>query len=82
MGDDNRNCPECGGSDGFHFDDCSYDGTDGFDEYSFRSRGKSDVSTGKVWFLIILALIIGYGINEVLGSILMIGIIFWMCVSK
>ena len=26
---DGGHCPECGGSDGLHFSDCIYDGTDG-----------------------------------------------------
>ena len=29
MSEDRGHCPDCGGSDGFHYSDCIYDGTDG-----------------------------------------------------
>lgn len=81
MGDDGRNCPDCGGSDGFHYNDCIYDGTDGPGGSSYHSGGGSGGASGKIWIYIIIALIIGYGTNELLGAILLIGIIFWMIVS-
>ena len=80
-------CPECGGSDGFHESDCSYDGTDEYDSYSLGSGGSpnvsggsSAVSGGKVFLFYIIALIIGYGFNEIIGAILLLGMIFWLCV--
>lgn len=73
-------CHDCGGSDGHHFNDCTYDGTDGgYSSYSRRSG--SNVSAGKWWIGYIIALIIGYGINELLGVIIMIGLIFWLLVN-
>ena len=76
------NCPECGGSDGNHFNDCTYDGTSGESFYSsYSRRSGSSASSGKVWSFYIIALLIGYGINELLGAILLIGLIFWICVS-
>ena len=82
MSMDNRQCPDCGGSNGFHYSDCIYDGTEGTGHYSFSSKGSSSGSSGKVLLFYIVALIIGYGINELLGAILLIGMIFWLCVSK
>ena len=73
-------CHDCGGTDGHHYNDCIYDGTDG--GYSSYSRGGgSGASSGKWWIGYIVALIIGYGINELLGVIIMIGLIFWLLVS-
>lgn len=82
MSEENRHCPDCGGSDGWHYNDCIYDGTDGPGRYSSGSRGNSNPSSGVVLILFILALIIGYGINELLGAILLLGIIFWVCTSR
>lgn len=82
MSEDSRHCPDCGGSEGWHYNDCTYDGTEGWGSYSSGSRGSSSGSSGKVWLLYIFALIIGYGINELLGAILLIGIIFWLIVCK
>lgn len=82
MSEDSRNCPECGGSDGLHYNDCIYDGTDGPGGYSSGSRGGLSGSSGKIWLFFIIALIIGYGINELLGAILLIGMIFWLIVCK
>ena len=82
MSEDSRHCPDCGGSDGFHYNDCIYDGTDGPGGSSFGSRGSSSSSGGKIWIFYIIALIIGYGINELLGAILLIGMIFWLLVCK
>ena len=50
--------------------------------YSSGSRRGSSGSGGKVWLFYIIALIIGYGINELLGAILLIGMIFWLIVCK
>lgn len=67
-------CRDCGGTDGHHEIDCIYDGTDG--GYSSYSRGGgSGISSGKWWICYIIALIVGYGINELLGVIIMIGLI-------
>ena len=82
MSEGNRHCPDCGGSDGLHYSDCMYDGTDGPRGYSSGSRGKSSCSAGKFWIFYIIGLIIGYGINELLGVILLIGMIFWLIVCK
>lgn len=82
MSEDSRYCPDCGGSDGFHYNDCIYDGTDGPGGSSFGSGGSSSGSGGKVWIFFIVALIIGYGFNELLGAILLIGMIFWLLVCK
>ena len=72
-------CPDCGGSNGNHFDDCTYEGTD---VNAGHSRvGGSSVSSGKWWIIYIIALIIGYGINELLGVIIMLGLIVWLCVN-
>lgn len=74
------NCPDCGGSDGHHYNDCIYDGTSGgYSSYSKRSS--SDLNPKTCWIWYILALIMGYGINELLGVIIMIALILWMCVK-
>lgn len=82
MSEDRGHCPDCGGSDGWHYSDCIYDGTEGWGGYSSHSRRGSSGSDGKVWLFYIIALIIGYGINELLGAILLIGMIFWLIVCK
>ena len=82
MSEDSRHCPECGGSDGLHYSDCTYDGTDGPRGYSNGSRRGSSSSNGMVWILYIIALLIGYGINELLGTILLIGVIVWGITCK
>ena len=81
MNDDNRICPDCGG-DGFHYDDCIYDGTDGSSRRSFGSGNDHGGAGGKTWLLIIIILIIGYGFNELLGAILLIGLLFWNAVTR
>ena len=82
MSEDRGHCSECGGSDGWHYSDCTYDGTGGKGGYSSHSRGSSSGSGGKVWLFYIIALIIGYGINELLGAVLLIGMIFWLIACK
>ena len=47
-----------------------------------RSGGSSGGSGGKVLLFYIFALIVGYGINELLGTILLIGMIFWLIACK
>jgi len=80
--DNNGRCHECDGTNGSHYPGCDFDGTNEYDSYGFHSRKKySDSTAGKIWALFILALIIGYGINELIGVIIIIGIIFWMLVS-
>ena len=82
MSENRGHCPDCGGSDGWHYSDCIYEGTEGRGGCSSHSRGSSSDSGGKVWLFYIVALIIGYGINELLGVILLIGMIFWLIVCK
>lgn len=76
---EHRHCYDCGGTDGHHYNDCIYDGTDS--GYSSRRRTSTNVSMGKWWALYVIALVIGYGINELLGVILLIGLIFWLLVN-
>jgi hypothetical protein len=46
-----------------------------------RKKSNNNNSSGcGVWIAIIVALIIGYGINELLGAIIMIGIIIYIAV--
>lgn len=68
MSEDNRNCPDCGGSDGLHYSDCIYDGTDGPGSHFSGSKRGSDGSSGIILIFYIIALIIGYGINELIGK--------------
>lgn len=81
-------CPECGGSDGCHYDDCTYEGTDGsygaggYYSRSRKAKTSSSSPVAKMWGFYIFALIIGYGINELLGTILLIGWIIYLIVSK
>ena len=82
MSEYDRHCPDCGG-DGFHYNDCIYDGTEGHGGYSSGHRsGGSNGSGGKFFAWFILALVIGYGINELLGTIIMIGLILWVAVTR
>ena len=83
--DDFGNCHECGGSDGNHFDDCIFEGTDYDKEYvSYSKRGSSsgkgsttnDTEKCLIWYLI--ALVVGYGVNELIGTVIMIGLIIWV----
>ena len=76
---EDRHCHECGGNDGLHYHGCTYEGTDG-ERVSFSSGG-GNVSSGKFWIIYIIAMVIGYGINELLGVIIMVGLIFWLIVS-
>lgn len=82
MSEDQRHCPDCGGSNGSHYNDCIYDGTDGPGSYFRGSKGGSNLSGGKWFLLYIIVLVIGYGFNELLGTILLIGLIFWLCMCK
>lgn len=72
-------CPDCGGSNGNHFDDCTYEGTDV--NVGHSKIGGSSVDSGKWWIIYIIALIIGYGISQLLGVIIMLGLIVWLCVN-
>lgn len=73
-------CHDCGGTGGSHYNDCIYDGTEG--GYSSYSRGKgSNVSAGKWWLGYIVALVIGYGVNELLGTMILLGLIFWLLIN-
>ena len=82
MCEDNRHCPECDGENGFHYGNCTYDGTNGPGNCSFGSKKSSNQSGGKFWLFYIVALVIGYGINELLGAIILIGLIIWLCICK
>lgn len=73
-------CHDCGGSYGHHYNDCIYDGTDG-GYSSYSRRNGTNVSVRKWWIGYVIALIIGYGINEFLGAIILIGLIFWLLVN-
>ncbi len=80
MSDDHGNCPDCGGSDGWHYSDCVYDGTGG-GGYRRSSKRPSGGSGNKFIFFFILALLIGYGFNELIGTIIMIILIICMILS-
>lgn len=85
MSDNNFNCSDCGGSDGNHFNDCVYDGTDGaYGGGGYRRRRRKSSPSyemGKLWFLFIMGIVIGCTVNELIGSILLI--IFFICaISK
>ena len=74
-------CYDCGGHDGNHFDGCTYEGTGNVGGRPSYGKGGNSVSMGKFWGIFILALVIGYGINELLGIIIIIGLFFRLCVS-
>ena len=61
-------CHDCGGNDGHHYNDCTYDGTSSTGGYHHRS---ADMSAGTCWLIYIVAIIIGYAINELLGCIIL-----------
>ena len=82
MSEDRGHCPECGGSDGLHFSDCTYEGTDGAGGHFSRPRRSSGDSGGKIWVFYIIALLIGYGFNELIGTIMLIGMIVWLIVNR
>ena len=49
--------------------------------YGYHSGGSKGGGSGKgFWIGMVIALIIGYGINELLGAIIMIGLIFCLIV--
>lgn len=82
---------EHGNDNGFHF---SHDGEHGRNctgygcdcdhkNYPRSHRHSGGGGNGSsYWIIYILALIIGYGINELLGVIIMIGLFFWICVTS
>lgn len=50
--------------------------------HSSYSRGTgTQVPTGMWWIGYVIALVIGYGINELLGVIILIGLAFWLAAS-
>lgn len=72
--------------DGEHGRNCTGYGCD-CDERNYGSRGygSRSYSSGSsigIYVVFILALILGYGINELLGAIIMIGLVFWMFLTK
>jgi hypothetical protein len=86
----------CMGDDGFRdggwyphdgegkIDNCPGPGCD-CDErnYGYRDGGHRNSSSGKsVWIAIIAGLIIGYGFNELIGAMIIIGAIIYMFLFK
>ena len=71
-------CPDCGGGDGYHDDDCMYDGMDcGYYSSGTCGSGSNDITV--TWIIVyIIAILIGAAINELLGAILMIGLGVWL----
>lgn len=72
--------------DGEHGRNCTGYGCD-CDERNYGSRGygsgsNSGGSSAGIYITIILALILGYGINELLGVIIMIGLIIYIALAK
>lgn len=63
--------------DGEHGINCTGYGCD-CDEQNYGSRhsGGSIWSSKGIWIAYIAALVVGYGVNELLGVIIMIGVIF------
>lgn len=78
MSEHGWNCPECGGSNGIHFDDCIYEGTSGPVLHRSGSGKRSSGSgAGALWIIGLLAVIIASAINELLGAIVLFGIVFF-----
>jgi hypothetical protein len=51
--------------------------------YGYRGGGHKNSSSGKgVWIAIIVGLILGYGINELLGAMILIGVIIYLFLFK
>lgn len=81
---------EYGGDGGFSHDGEFGDSCTGYgcdcDErhYGYRGGGGggSGGSNGGIYAVFILALILGYGINELLGAIIMIGLIIYIAFTK
>lgn len=78
---EHRNCHECGGSESHHFDGCIYEGTSDVGGRSSYGRCGSSITTGKCWGIYVMALVIGYGINELLGVIIIIALILGLIAS-
>lgn len=72
--------------DGEHGRNCTGYGCD-CDERNYGSYGRGSGSnsgglSAGFYVVLILALILGYGINELLGAIIIIGLLFWMFLTK
>lgn len=71
--------------DGEHGKNCTGYGCTCDEENYPRSHSHRSSSSGTgigYWIVFILALILGYGINELLGVIIIIGLVFWVCVTR
>lgn len=70
--------------DGEHGRNCTGYGCD-CDERNYghyhHSKGSNGSSAG-IYVALILALILGYGINELLGAIIMIGVLFYILLAR
>lgn len=69
--------------DGEHGRECTGYGCD-CDEKNYGSRGRGSRGSGSgggLFIAFIVALVIGYGINELLGAIILIGLIFYIIVK-
>lgn len=72
--------------DGEHGRNCTGYGCD-CDERNYGSRGhgigsNSGGSSKGIYITIIVALILGYGINELLGAIILIGVLFYILFAR
>lgn len=52
-----------------------------YENSTWKGTSGSSSSGGGILIAFIVALIIGYGINELLGAIIMIGLIFYMMIK-
>ena len=70
--------------DGEHGRNCTGFGCDcDHENYPISHHRSSSSGTGSgYWIVFILALILGYGINELLGVIIIIGLVFWVCATS
>lgn len=70
--------------DGEHGRKCTGFGCDcDHENYPISHHRSSSSGTGSgYWIVFILALILGYGINELLGVIIIIGLGFWICATS
>lgn len=50
--------------------------------YGYRGGGNKGGSGGGIWIAIIVGLVLGYGINELLGAIVLIGVIVYIMLCR
>jgi hypothetical protein len=81
MGDDGGWYPHDGEG---KIDSCPGPGCDCDEKnYGYRGGGHRNGSDGKgFWIAIIVGMIIGYGINELLGAAIMIGAIIYLALAR